>query len=39
MTPTDGENALIYYQILTTNSFRKCMEISLEKFYVDTVAW
>ena len=32
------ENALIFYQILPTNSFRKCMEISLENFYVDIVA-
>ena len=32
------ENALIFYQILPTNSFRKWMEISLENFYVDIVA-
>ena len=32
------ENALIFYQILPTNSFRKCMEISLENVYVDIVA-
>ena len=25
----------IFYQILSTNSLRKCMEISLENFYVD----
>ena len=25
------ENALIFYQILSTNSLWKCMEISLEK--------
>ena len=25
-----------YYQILPTNSLRKCMEISLENLYVDT---
>ena len=30
-----GENALIYYQILSTNSVRKCMEISQENLYVD----
>ena len=29
------ENALIYYQILSTNSLRPCMEISLENLYVD----
>ena len=28
-------NDLIFYQILSTNSLRKCMEISLENFYVD----
>ena len=30
-------NALIFYQILSTtcNSLRKCIEISLENFYVD----
>ena len=27
-----------YYQILPTNSLRKCMEISLENLYVDTGA-
>ena len=32
------ENGLIYYQILSTNSLRKCMEISLENLYVDTGA-
>ena len=26
----------IYYEILSTNSLRKCMEISLENLYVDT---
>ena len=26
---------LIFYQILSTNSSRKCMEISLENLYVD----
>ena len=30
------KDALIYYQILSTNSLRKCMEINLENFYVDT---
>ena len=29
------ENALIFYQILSTNSLRKCTEISLENLYVD----
>ena len=29
------ENALIFYQILSINSLRKCMEISLENLYVD----
>ena len=29
------ENALIFYQILSTNSLRKCIEISLENLYVD----
>ena len=29
------ENALIFYEILPTNSFRKCIEISLENLYVD----
>ena len=33
---TKGENALIFYQILPTNSLRKCMEISSENLYVDT---
>ena len=32
------ENALIFYQILSTNSLRKCTEISLENLYVDTGA-
>ena len=26
----------IYHEILSTNSLRKCMEISLENLYVDT---
>ena len=30
--------ALIFYQILLTNSCSKCMEISLESLYLDTVA-
>ena len=30
-----GKKALIFYQILSTNSLRKCMEISLENSYVD----
>ena len=29
------ETALILKQILSTNSLRKCMEISLENLYVD----
>ena len=28
------ENALIFYQILSTYSLRKCMENSLENLYV-----
>ena len=32
------KNTLIFYQILSTHSFRKCMEISLENLYVDTGA-
>ena len=31
---TKEENALIFYEILSTNSVRKCMEISLENLYV-----
>ena len=30
------EKALIFYQILSTNSLTKCMEISLENFHVET---
>ena len=30
-----GKKSLIFYQILSTNSLRKCMEISLENLYVD----
>ena len=33
-----SKNALIFYQILSTHSLRKCMEISLENLYVDTGA-
>ena len=29
---------LIYYQILSTHSLRKCIGISLENLYVDTGA-
>ena len=29
------ENALIFYQILSTNSLRKCVDISLENLYMD----
>ena len=32
---TQVKKALIFYQILSTNSLRKCMEISLENLYVD----
>ena len=32
---TKGENALILYQILSTNSSRKCKVISQENLYVD----
>ena len=35
---TQVKNALIFYQILSTHSLRKCMEISLENLYVDTGA-
>ena len=28
-------NALIFYQVLFTKSWRKCMEKGLENFYVD----
>ena len=31
------ENALTFYQILSTNSFWKCMETSLENLPVDVV--
>ena len=30
------ENALIFNQILSTDSLRKCMEIILENLHVDT---
>ena len=29
------KNALIFYQILITNSLRKCMEITKENLHVD----
>ena len=32
---TKRENALIFYQILSTDSLRKYIEISLENLYVD----
>ena len=32
---TKTEYSLINYQILSTNSWRKCMEISLENLCVD----
>ena len=31
------KNALIFYQILWTNTLRKCMRISLESLYIDTM--
>ena len=30
------KNALIFYQILLTNYFRKCVEITMENLHVDT---
>ena len=33
-----SKNALIFYQILSTHSLRKCIEISLENLYVDAGA-
>ena len=32
-------SSLIYYQILSTHSLRKCIGISLENLYVDTGAY
>ena len=32
---TQENNALIFYQILSTNSLNKYVEISLENLYVD----
>ena len=32
------EHALIFYQIFSTNSLRKCMEITHEKLGADTEA-
>ena len=32
---TTEENALIFYQIPSTHSLRRCIEISLENLYVD----
>ena len=29
------ENALIFFQILSTSSLRKCVDISLENLYAD----
>ena len=34
-TKNERGNVLIFYQILSTYSLRKCMEISLENLYVD----
>ena len=36
---TKRENALIFYQILSTTSLKKCIEISLENYYVDIEAF
>ena len=36
---TKRENALIFYQILSTTSLKKCIEISLENCYVDIEAF
>ena len=36
--PLEHSLASIFYQILPTNSLKKCMEMSLENFYVDTGA-
>ena len=30
-----GENALIFFQILSTSSLTKCVDISLENLYMD----
>ena len=30
-----AKNTLIFYQILSTNSLRKCMEISVENLFLD----
>ena len=32
---TKGESGLLCYQILSTDSLRKSMEVSRENFYVD----
>ena len=32
---TEGENALIFSQILSTHSLKKCIEISLENLPAD----
>ena len=32
---TKVEIALIFYKILSTHSLKRCMEVSLENFYVD----
>ena len=32
---TEEKKASIFYQILSTHSLRKCIEISLENLYVD----
>ena len=34
-TDHQRENSLIFYQILSTDSFSKCIKISLENLYVD----
>ena len=37
MNAKEKNNALIFNQILSTNSLRKCMEISLVNLYVDVI--
>ena len=36
---TQKINELTFKQIFSTNSLKKCMEISLENFYTDIGAW
>ena len=37
-TKNESGNVLIFYQILSTYSLRKCMEICLGNFYLDIEA-